>query len=190
LPRFPSNFGDATGVIVSAHDERQSAQQDIIVFDRRILPPVLFEGGPAIIPAESVLATIEVKSTLNATELHKADENARSVSRLDLALDIETATLDKGQPTGTVPYTPTLLFALESDLTGDGITEKQRYERMIGEKPPRLSAICVAGKASWFPVGQAKAGQPHPRTMLPGSPLPIGWRYVTTMLIQKSWKFS
>src|SRR5208282_2216102 len=71
-PLLPADIGIASGVLISAFDEGQSAQQDIIVFDKRIIPPILFEQGPAVVPVESALVCIEIKSKLTATELRKA----------------------------------------------------------------------------------------------------------------------
>jgi hypothetical protein len=72
----------ATGILISAEDQ-QSAQQDIVIYDKRVLPPILFEGGPVVVPVESALATIEVKSCLSAQELRKAEANAITVRDLN-----------------------------------------------------------------------------------------------------------
>jgi hypothetical protein len=141
-PLLPSDLGIATGVIISA-DDRQSAQQDIVIFDRSILPPVLFESGPALIPVESVIATVEVKSCLTASELKNAHANAISIRDL---------TMQAGSPNETESSAAiNTLFALTSDLSLTGKTETQRYEDILNDEPPPLRAICVAGKGSWFP---------------------------------------
>ena len=49
-PLLPADIGVASGILISAFDHGQSGQQDIIVFNKRILPPILFEQGPAIVP--------------------------------------------------------------------------------------------------------------------------------------------
>jgi hypothetical protein len=76
----------ATGTIVD-HYGNQSNQIDVILYDERITPPVLLTASEGIIPCHSVLATIEVKSSLNRTELRKAVENARSVKLLKYEYD-------------------------------------------------------------------------------------------------------
>jgi hypothetical protein len=76
----------ATGILIS-NDDQQSAQQDIVVFDRRVLPPLLFQG-PAIIPIECALATIEVKSCLTAAELRKAQANVITVRNLPIGSSV------------------------------------------------------------------------------------------------------
>jgi hypothetical protein len=147
-PLLPADIGVATGVLVSSFDERQSAQQDIIVFDRRILPPILFEQGPAIIPIESVLAVIEVKSRLTATELQKAHANVASVRDLFMVQNENQAEVT------SAPMT--LLFALDTDLVVGGITERDRYVSYFGDGPPTIRGICVAGRCFWVPQTPVK----------------------------------
>jgi hypothetical protein len=147
-PLLPWDVGIGTGILISAFDDQQSAQQDIVIFDRLGLPPLLFEQGPAIIPVESALATVEVKSRLSAAELKKAHENVMSVYKLvqqSRRRDEEGKWVDV--PT---PGPSALLLALESDLTERGKTEVERYTGIRGNDPPLLRGICVVGKGSWW----------------------------------------
>lgn len=70
-----------TGTIIDAYGH-QSNQIDIIIYDEQITPPILFKEGEGVIPCHSVVATIEVKSTLTRIELRKAVKNGRSVKNL------------------------------------------------------------------------------------------------------------
>jgi hypothetical protein len=149
-PLVSADIGVATGILISASDQAQSSQQDIILFDRRILPPILFEQGPAIIPVESALICIEIKSRLTAAELKAAHEGAKTVRGLDL----QSGTRDK--PGSSIDIEASgvcsLLLALETDLTEGGETEVQRYKKLIGEDQPTLSGICIVGRSSWWPT--------------------------------------
>src|SRR5689334_15487364 len=62
---LPKHFGLGSGIIVD-HENRQSPQVDLIVFDTRRMPPALHEHGRGVYPIDSVLRAIEVKSTLNS----------------------------------------------------------------------------------------------------------------------------
>src|SRR3989304_5727458 len=53
-PLLPTDIGVGTGEIISAGGKK-SRQQDVVIFDRRILPPILFEDFTGIFPVESVL---------------------------------------------------------------------------------------------------------------------------------------
>lgn len=78
---LPPHFGIGSGIIIN-HKGQQSNQTDIIIYDKRILPPFIHGGRIGIYPAESVVATIEVKSYLRDSgdqELEKAEESARKL---------------------------------------------------------------------------------------------------------------
>ncbi len=61
---LPIQFGVGSGLIVDKWN-RQSAQTDLIIYDKRLLPPLLEHSSHGIYPMDSVLKTIEVKSTLD-----------------------------------------------------------------------------------------------------------------------------
>lgn len=64
LSKFPTGqFGIGTGIIMNQNGD-QSRQTDIIVYDRRILPPFIHEQI-GVYPAECVLAAIEVRSWIS-----------------------------------------------------------------------------------------------------------------------------
>lgn len=80
-PFINPNFGVCTGIVVDS-EGRQSSQIDIIIYDKSLLPPILLTAEEGIIPCESTLATIEIKSKLTSEELKKSVINARSVKAL------------------------------------------------------------------------------------------------------------
>jgi hypothetical protein len=67
-PHLPQSFDVRSGVIVDA-ERRQSKQQDCVIVDTRL--PLIDIGSEtdAIFVAESVVATIEIKSHLGSSEL-------------------------------------------------------------------------------------------------------------------------
>jgi hypothetical protein len=142
----------ASGTIVD-HYGNQSGQIDVILYDERITPPVLLTASEGIIPCHSVLATIEVKASLNSTELRKAVENARSVKLLKYEYDslplssehgfevvfwkrllkfIEHDTLREqiGHHLLDVSSPACFLFAFTSDLAKKGTIEDEK-ERLL-----------------------------------------------------------
>lgn len=163
-PLLPPDFGVATGVIISA-DNEQSPQQDIIIYNKRILPPFLTDG-PALIPVESVVATIEVKSTLTAEELKKAYENVTGVRRLrllsgvygkdgqtvDVKITDAQGNLIPRPETAPVSGVTSFLFAFASDLTTK--PEPERFAEQC-EDVHFFSGICIVGKGLFAPCEQA-----------------------------------
>ena len=67
-PLLPPEYIIGSGQIISAYSQA-SGQTDIVVCDRRVLPPLLFDRVQGVFPIEAVVATIEVKSRLTSTEL-------------------------------------------------------------------------------------------------------------------------
>lgn len=70
-PLAPADIGVGTGQVISSAGDT-SAEQDVVIYDRRVLPPALFKGDLGVFPIESVVATIEVKTTLTAQELKRS----------------------------------------------------------------------------------------------------------------------
>src|SRR5262245_11761145 len=78
-PLLPADIALGTGVIVTANNI-QSPQQDVLLIDRSIVPPVVFEGATGIFPIESVLLAIEIKKKLTARELRTSITNASKLA--------------------------------------------------------------------------------------------------------------
>ncbi|GAA0387404.1 DUF6602 domain-containing protein [Paenibacillus motobuensis] len=78
---FPLKFSLGRGTIIDSRGT-QSKQQDCIIYDSFNSPILLDMETTQMIPIESVYATIEVKSSLNKTELIKCVNNIKSVREL------------------------------------------------------------------------------------------------------------
>ena len=79
---LPSRVGIGSGQIVEALEKRPSNQIDIILYDALNYPLLLNEKPYQLFISESVLTVIEVKSTLNKTQLAKGLMNIASVKKL------------------------------------------------------------------------------------------------------------
>ncbi len=145
-PLLPPDIGFGTGEIITATGQH-SKQQDVIMYNKSILPPIVFEESTGIFPIESVLYSIEIKSVLNAEELRKAQVSGANL-----------ATLQSMQLGADSPYIyepPVMsytLIAFDTDLTGIGKTELERYLEVCGSDEPMVHALCVIGKGYWYQV--------------------------------------
>jgi len=148
-PLLPADIGVGTGQIIDSYSCKMSGQIDIILYNKAILPPILVDDKVGIFPIESVLYTIEVKTTLNATELKVAHEHAK-----DLANNFGYLPGLKDEhgkeKHHSIEKLRSVIFALNSDLTGNGLNEAERYKKLYGEDTAHLRAICVAGKEYWY----------------------------------------
>ena len=158
-PLLPSDIGVGTGQIIDSYKSPMSGQIDIILFDRSILPPVLIDEKTGIFPIESVLYTIEVKTTLNATELSSAHEAAKRLMKFGYLPGLQDETgKEKNHP---VEKARSVIFALGSDLSGTRLNEAQRYKNLYGEESAHLQAICVVGREYWYDNGEHWRGLEH-----------------------------
>lgn len=146
-PLLPADIGLGTGIVVSI-DNRQSTEQDVLLFDRRILPPILWEQTTGVFPVESVLFSIEVKSVLTATELMSAHDKAVILDQFPYHTGTYSAA-GQPQPQQCVHLIPAI-FAFDSDLRSGHKTEIQRYDELRGSQYAAIRSLCVVGKGNWF----------------------------------------
>lgn len=147
-PLLPSDVGVGTGEIISA-DNRQSREQDVVIFDKRILPPMVLESVKGIFPIESVLYAIEVKSKMTANEIETSDKSATELIRfMYQSGDYD----DSGKLSEhIVEKLASCVLAFDTDLTLEGKSEIERYDEIRGsECDPALRAICVVGRGYWY----------------------------------------
>jgi len=142
-PFLSPNIGTCTGIVVDSNCG-SSHQIDIIIYDKTLIPSLMFTGEEGIVPYESVLATVEVKSTLTRYELKKSIKNAHSVKNLqpDFA-EVMPETLVKSSP---------LCFVFSFSSDSKPKKELSRLEEVVLEVNQEtdkkvyvpLSGICVA----------------------------------------------
>jgi hypothetical protein len=78
-PLLPFQFGIGSGIVIDK-TLKQSRQCDLIIYDRRLLPPILVAEGRGIYPIDSVLAVVEVKSKLKARDHKQFSDAARRLN--------------------------------------------------------------------------------------------------------------
>lgn len=78
---LPSRFSIGTGVIISA-DNQVSNQVDIVIYDRLYNAPMISNLSACVYPIECVYAFIEVKTTLNVTNLKDSFESVRKIRKM------------------------------------------------------------------------------------------------------------
>lgn len=147
-PLFPANIGLGTGEIITA-DNQHSQQQDVVVFDKSIVPPILLEGTTGVFPIESVLFAMEIKTVLTAAELKSSIENANQLRSLRY-LPGEYDSDDKLMQSTTKAIIP-IVLAFHSDLSESGKTELDRFNEIGGSSTsePPIQIICVVGRGCW-----------------------------------------
>jgi hypothetical protein len=165
MPIVPGYVQSVTGHIAD-HRGKQSGQIDVVLYDSRILAPVLFDATFGVVPAEACLFAIEVKSKLDATKLKAAAEGAHSVAELECRcprppLEGKDVPPPPGRASALrgmlespeAPFMPILsaLFAFDSDLSPGGMNELDRYFECDPQARhlPSIWALCVFGRGFW-----------------------------------------
>ncbi len=143
LKSFLTNqFSIGSGIIINQKGE-QSNQNDIIIYDNRIMPPFLNKFNIGIYPAESVVATIEVKSNLTKQELTKAELSAKKlVENIYSSSSSIYEEFSKYKPIRAV-----------LGFYGNGITDlkdKAKGKTWLRSNINYLGFICLMDKYSWI----------------------------------------
>jgi hypothetical protein len=166
MPFLPSFVGVGTGKIIDS-EQGQSAECDVVIYDRDVVPPLLLGQREALFPIESVLYSIEVKTTLNVAELRDATAKAKRVRELkncppryperqgyDTVLRIHRDSLR--------PAPVCCLFAFGTSIKGKRKTDLQRYQEIVdntdNEGIPYISSLCVVGHAHYFFGKKSESG--------------------------------
>lgn len=146
-PLLPSDVGVGTGEIISS-DNRQSREQDVVIYDKRILPPILLERVKGIFPIESALYAIEVKSKMTANEIETSHESATELT----GFTYQSGDYDEfGKATNhLVTRLISCVLAFDTDLVLEGKSEVERYDEIRGSEYPAIRAICVVGRGYWY----------------------------------------
>lgn len=164
-PLIPSHFGVGSGVVVSAYGQ-QSRQTDLIIYDHRGVPPILLAGERGIFPIDSVLAVVEVKSTLVASHYRSLVEAARRFLPPDMDPNGLPIVIPGKLVGGAAAQPQTIwplfgVFAYTSDAP-----EKDEFERLQEQVPDHKGCVRLIGvldKGVW----SAYRGTPF-RSQRPG----------------------
>ena len=127
LPLLPEGVRVGTGKITDSKGNL-SAETDVIIYDRRSVPPLMYDERNGVFPLESVYYAIEVKSVLTADEFERSLANGQKLRSL----------------VGPQPHS--VLFAFGSNLKVSKDSERfiQHQKHMIVPLP--ISIFCIAGR--------------------------------------------
>ena len=134
-----TQFEVGSGIVINL-EGGQSRQTDIVIYDNRIIPPFIKEQNLGIYCAESVIATIEIKTTLNKGELVGAEEAAKVLHDQ----------VFKNVAFGFRPLCT--VFSFQGGFGELGSEETGR--KWLDENVKDLFNICVAKEYCWANVGR------------------------------------
>lgn len=124
---LPNTFGVVSGEVVDLN-EVHSPQMDLMIFDKVRNFPFFSSEGTAILPAEALLVSIEVKSCLTATELEKSYRAAHKLRQLTFFGKPLAGLRKRGAPADEKCRVYYCVFAYESNLSSDNWLDRT-YKR-------------------------------------------------------------
>jgi hypothetical protein len=81
-PLLPPDIGVGTGQLIDRCNNL-SPETDIILFDRRLAPPMMLNESLGLFPIESCLFVVEVKTTLDSGNLKNSHKAALRIREID-----------------------------------------------------------------------------------------------------------
>lgn len=139
-----SQFGIGTGVIINQSGE-QSKQIDIVIYDKRILPPFIEEQKIGVYPAESVLAVIEVRSWVSKETIREYSDSAKKLyDEIYNPVSSIYGDLPRMRPLYSL-----IGFYDKGIFKNEG--EKEILHWMVNNAKP-LFGVCLVNKFSWLNV--------------------------------------
>jgi len=151
-PWLPPYVATGTGMIIADNNQkRQFTQDDIILFDKSLAPPILASqsGLEGVFLYNSVLARIEVKSTVKRKSLKDFCKSCNESSQLNFSFRPDSKK-DHTKPTH-------FIFGYKSDSNSSNDDENSELRRLVSvmreeQIDPiggRISGICILGKGFW-----------------------------------------
>jgi len=140
---LPIDWGLGTGIIIDS-DNRKSGQTDLIIYYKRVFPPIFHEYNRGIFPVESCGFAIEVKTKSNASEIKKTITNFNKIKSLE----------NIKPPVPDIPeyrIKPIrVYFALSTDLTVKNELDRYKEQDENSGLNPAIQIICIVGKGIWI----------------------------------------
>ncbi len=122
---LPKKYGVGSGEIINPFDQ-VSRQCDIVIYNALESPLLLIREGYQLFPIESVLATIEVKSSVNTRSIVEIVDNISSIQKLYL------------EEKEKIPFC--CFFSYKTDFSGDEKSRKtaEHFAKYCKDLPPAV----------------------------------------------------
>ena len=178
--RLPSRFTIASGEVVDTNGN-QSGQTDILIYDSGATSPLLAHGKTnVLLPAEALLATVEVKSKLTKAEAMKSVGGIKKLHSLR-PWDAPYGVVNGANGSRTdqkLPRILTTVFAYQSDLGQKEwtVNEMARIQSAcldLGLPVPCLDRVVVLDRGLMNPA--------YGKTIMPGEKRVLGHWFFNLM---------
>lgn len=133
---LPFGFEIGSGEIIDSY-RNTSNEVDLLIYNRSMIPPILFQNREGCYPVESCYYAFEIKTTSNSTEIRSTIEKFKNLNTLN-SLELKRSVIK-------------VYFAFKSDITGSK-SELERFSELDENFyiDPILDVICIIGKGYWY----------------------------------------
>lgn len=128
---LPADAGVGTGVIIDPQGHR-SAQTDLVIYDKGAQPQILAHSTQLLFPVETVLAAIEVKTSVSTVDITDAGRKFASIRSL--------------HPTAGRPVPLTAFFGYSA--TNAPLARAQELNALVADERPDVACILDPGVVS------------------------------------------
>ena len=140
---LPVDWGVGSGKIIDSNNN-QSSETDLIIYYKRVFPPIFYKDTKGIFPLESCGFVFEIKTKSSAKEIKSTIERFNKLKKMEIIRPWS----DKFPEYNIKPLR--VYFAIDTDLKEDD--ELIRYKKLDREHKydPAIQIICIVGKGVWF----------------------------------------
>lgn len=146
-PLLSDNFSIGTGKITD-YNGSNSSETDLIIYTKKLIPPLMFSTDFGYFPKESVLAVLEIKSKLTLAELRTTKTKFDNLETLQMTSGYFNSK-HEGDTNKNVTGVIKSLFAFSTDLTASTDLERLLKEYPEAQNESFINSICVVGKGYW-----------------------------------------
>lgn len=114
-----------------------SNQTDLVIYNKDILPPILFDNELGIYPIEAIVYAVEIKSTSTRKEVKSTVDKFKKLRELEYKNKVGLRKV---------------YFAYKSNLKNG--SELERYSQLDNLIDPCIQIICVIGDGYYFYVSK------------------------------------
>lgn len=148
-PIIPSHFGIGNGIIIDSKG-RQSPQIDILIYDKRLIPPIFESESRGIFPIDSVIAVLEIKSKLSTSDIPQLEKISECFIPKDgydfLYIITPGKIIENNKPRTIYPHFAVFAF----DSTAEHKDEANRLKnKMKKDLWTGVGIVCIANKGLW-----------------------------------------
>jgi hypothetical protein len=138
-PLLPPDIGVGTGQLIDRCNNL-SPETDIILFDRRLAPPMMLNESLGFFPIESCLFVVEVKTTLDSEKLRNSHRDALRIRKIEVnnLNTLRERYHQIGHKIEEYKHLRYGLFSFSSDATGP---ECLRYQKYYSALPPEEQGV-------------------------------------------------